>query len=340
MSMEILTTALEAVLPIVLLILLGYFLKGRGLFTESFLVTGNKVVFRVCLPVMLFINVYRVESFAQIPWDIILYCVVVVLVIFALGLLTALAVTPIPQRRGVLLQCTFRSNFAIIGLPLAASLGGDAGVALASILSAVTIPVFNILAVISLSVFADEGTKKPDGKKILTDIAKNPLIIGVLLGIVSLVLREVQLARWGTLLFSLERDLPSVFSVMNSIKGITTPFALMMLGGQFRFSAVKGLLKEIVTGTLWRTVAAPLIGIGGAWLLSTYTPLLRCGMAEYPALIALFGSPVAISSAIMAREMKGDEQLATQLVVWTSVVSIVTIFLTACLMMRWGLLAV
>ena len=339
MSMEILTTALEAVLPIVLLILLGYFLRSKGLFAESFLVTGNKLVFRVCLPVMLFVNVYRIESFEQIPWDIILYCVVVVLVIFALGLLTALVVTPIPQRRGVLLQCTFRSNFAIIGLPLAASLGGDTGVALASILSAVTIPLFNVLAVISLSVFADEGTNKPGGKKIAADIAKNPLIIGVLLGIVSLVLREVQLDRWGKLLVSLERDLPSVFSAMNSVKGITTPFALMMLGGQFRFSAVKGLLKEIVTGTLWRTVAAPLIGIGGAWLLSTYTPLLQCGMAEYPALIARFGSPVAISSAIMAREMKGDEQLATQLVVWTSVVSVVTIFLTACLMMQWGLLA-
>ena len=340
MSVEILTTALRAVLPIVLLILLGYFLKCKGLFTDSFLVIGNKVVFRVCLPVMLFINVYRIESFAQIPWNLILYCVVVVLVIFSFGLLTALAVTPVPQRRGVLLQCSFRSNIAIIGLPLAASLGGDGAVATVSVLSAVTIPLFNILAVISLSVFAGEGTNRPSGKKIAKDIAKNPLIIGVLLGIVSLVLRELQLTQWGKLIFSLERDLPSVFSVMNSLKGVTTPFALMVLGGQFRFSAVKGLLKEIVTGTLWRTVLAPLLGIGGAWLVSTHTPLLQCGVAEYPALVALFGSPVAISSAVMAREMKGDEQLATQLVVWTSVVSIVTVFLTSCLMMQWGLLAV
>lgn len=340
MSMEILTTALGAVLPIVLLIMLGYLLKRRGFFTEHFLLVGNKTVFRVCLPAMLFINVYKIDSLAQIQWDITLYCIGATLLIFFLGLVTAMVITPVPRRRGVLLQCSFRSNYAIIGLPLAASLGGDAAVAVASVLSAVVIPLFNVLAVISLSLFCGEGTEKPDAKKIAANIAKNPLIFGVVSGVVCLALREAQLAQWGKLVLSLERDLPSVFSVLNSLKAITTPFALLVLGGQFRFSAVKGLLKEIVTGTVWRTLAAPLIGIGGAWLLSRYTPLLHCSAMEYPVLVALFGSPVAVSSAVMTREMNGDEQLATQLVVWTSVVSVATIFLTICLMMHWGLLQV
>jgi len=340
MSTEILTTALGAVLPIVLLILLGYLLRRSGFFTESFLLIGNKLVFRVCLPAMLFVNVYGIGSFAQIRWDIVIYCVGVTLLIFFLGLAMAMAVTPIPQRRSVLLQCAFRSNFAIIGLSLSALLGGDAAVALASVLSAVSIPVFNVLAVIALSTFSGEGTVKPSIKKIVTDIAKNPLIIGVALGAVCIVLREMQLIQWGKLLFSLKRDLPSVFSVLTSLKSVTTPFALLVLGGQFQFSAVKGLLKELVTGTVWRTLIAPLIGVGGAWLLSTYTPLLHCGSEEYPALVALFGSPLAVSCAVMTREMKGDEQLATQLVVWSSVISIVTLFLIVCLMMHWGLLSV
>ena len=114
---------------------------------------------------------------------------------------------------------------------------------------------------------------------------------------------------------------------------------MVVLGGQFQFSAVKALKKEIIVGTLWRIVIAPLIGIGGAVLLSRCTNWLSCGVNEYPALIALFGSPVAVSSAIMAREMHNDEQLATQLVVWTSIASIVTVFLTVCLMMSLGLLA-
>ena len=58
------------------------------------------------------------------------------------------------KRRGVILQCTFRSNFAIIGLTLVDRLGGDLG--LAGMISAFSIPLFNILAVIALSVFTDK----------------------------------------------------------------------------------------------------------------------------------------------------------------------------------------
>ena len=103
------------------------------------------------------------------------------------------------------------------------------------------------------------------------------------------------------------------------------------MGGQFQFTAVKGMTKEIVVGTVWRVLLAPLIGIGVALLISTYTDLFSFGAEVYPTLVALFGTPVAVSSAIMAGEMKNDEQLATQLVVWTSICSIVTIFVTVFL---------
>ena len=98
--------------------------------------------------------------------------------------------------------------------------------------------------------------------------------------------------------------------------------------------------KEIIVGTVWRIMIAPLIGIGGAVVLSSCTNWLSCGVNEYPALIALFGSPVAVSSAVMAGAMGNDEQLATQLVVWTCLCSIVTIFLEVCILMAAGLLAV
>ena len=86
-------------------------------------------------------------------------------------------------------------------------------------------------------------------------------------------------------------------------------------------------------------IVAPLVGIGTAIILSEFTPILNFGVNEYPALVALFGTPAAVSSAIMAGQMKNDEQLATQLVVWTSIVSIATMFLTVCLLMAGGFLA-
>lgn len=367
--LEILLTAVNAVVPIILLILLGYFLKRFKFLNENFVKIGNKFVFKVCLPCMLFINIYdKMNSFADIPWGVVLYSVIIICVIFGLGLLTAILTTKKPERRGVILQCSFRSNFAIIGLALVERIGGDVG--LAGIISAFSIPVFNILAVVALSIFVGNDKKKPEllnanaegpfemtqgeqspGVKaakskngianILLNIVKNPLIIGVALGLVFVGIREIErLCCNGEVVFSFKNHLTFLYTAVSDLKIIASPLALIILGGQFEFSAVKGMTKEIIVGTAWRIVIAPLIGIGLAFILSEYTSLLSFDSSVYPTLIALFGTPVAVSSAIMAGEMKNDEQLATQLVVWTSICSIVTIFLMVFLLMTFGLITV
>ncbi len=338
---HILYTAVNAVLPIILLILLGYILKKKDFLSESFVKVGNKLVFNICLPCMLFVNVYNIESFEKVQWNIVIYSVIAVLVAFFVGLLLAVLTTDVAKRRGALWQCTFRSNFAIIGLSLAGALGGDEAMGVAAVVGAFTIPLFNILGVIALSMFIrEEGQKKQDIKGMLMNIAKNPLIIGVMLGLVCLGIRAFQTEVFGEVVFALNKETKFFYTTLNNLKNITTPLALLVLGGQFEFSAVKELRKEIIVGTLGRIVVAPMIGIGGAILLSAFTDLLSCGVNEYPALIALFGSPVAVSSAVMASAMGNDEQLATQLVVWTSICSIVTIFLLVCFLMAAGLLAV
>ena len=337
--MQIFVTALEAVLPLVLLILLGCLLRAKGFLTDDFLSVGSKVVFRLCLPVMLFVSVYSIEDITRIRWDLCLYCAGASLLLFVLGVLVAVVTTPVAERRGVLVQCVFRSNYAIVGMPLAAALGGEEATAVAAVLMAALVPVFNVLAVLALSMFRKDESGQVGIGKIAGDVVRNPLIIGVAAGLLALLVRQWQIGQFGAVVFSLERDLAAVYDALRDLKSMTTPLALIVLGGQFRFSAVRGLFKEILTGTVWRTVLAPIIGVGGAILLGRWG-VLHCGETEYPALIALFGSPVAVSSAIMAREMRNDEQLATQLLVWTSVVSIVTIFAAVCLMMSVGLIAV
>ncbi len=335
---QILYTAANAVLPILLLILLGFFLKRRGFLSGDFLKTGNKLIFNVCLPVMLFVNVYNIESVDALRWDLIVYCVVLVAVIFVLGLVTAVMTTDVIARRGVLLQCTFRSNFAIIGLSLAAAVGGSEAESMAAVVSAFVIPVYNILGVVALTVF-DERKKRHDFAGVLASLAKNPMILGVAAGLACLLVREGQVSAFGDVRFSIKTQMPFAMSALNQIKSCTTPLALIILGGQFEFSAAKDALKEIVIGSLWRIVFAPVLGIGAAILLSRYTSWLSFGPNEYPALVALFGSPTAVSSAIMARQMGGDGQLATQYVVWTSIGSIVTLFLIVCALMSMGMLA-
>ena len=335
----ILITSVNAIAPIVLLILLGYILKEKGFITKDFVKIGNKLVFNVLLPCMLFINVYSIDKFSSINWDIVIYCAVIMVAIFILGLGIAAFVTKAPERRGVILQCTFRSNIAIIGLSLAGALGGDEAVAVAAIISTFMIPINNILAVLSLSIYTENGSSNGARiKSMVLNIVKNPLIIGVAVGLAALGLRELQNAVFGEVVFAFNKQTKFLYTAVNNLKAITTPFSLLVLGAQFEFSAVKGLLKEIVTGTVCRVVAAPLLGIGLAIALSQIG-ILSCGVNEFPALIALFGSPVAVSSAVMAASMGADEQLATQLVVWTSIFSIVTIFAQVCILMSMGLLA-
>ncbi len=379
--LDVLLTSINAVFPIILLILLGYLLKRFKFLNDNFIKIGNKFVFKVCLPCMLCINIYdNMQSFADIRWDVVIYSTIVILIIFGLGLLTAILITKQQNRRGVILQCAFRSNFAIIGLTLVGRLGGDE--ALGGIISAFSIPVFNILAVVALSIFTEkeqsvlgrEALKNPaptameEGassslgvkasksknsiKSILLNIVKNPLIIGVAVGLVLVGIREIERAcGWIKLIedggvtkevvaFRLSAELKFLYTAIKDLKAIASPLALIVLGGQFEFSAVKGMTKEIIAGTIWRIVVAPLIGIGVAILLSNYTDLFTFDSTVYPTLIALFGTPVAVSSAIMAGEMKNDEQLATQLVVWTSIGSIITIFVIVFALMSFGLLAV
>lgn len=335
----ILLTAINAITPILLMILLGYGLRRFGFLNENFIKLGNKLVFNICLPAMLFINIYDIEGFSAIKWDIVVYTVCAICLLFLLSFGAALTATKIPERRGVVMQCVYRSNFAIIGLSLASALGGPEAMGVAAVISAFSIPLFNIFAVISLSIFLKKSdSKKAEIGSILRNIAKNPLIIGVVLGLICLGIRHLQLELFEKTLFSLKRDTKFLYTTLDNLKSITSPLALIVLGGQFEFSAVKGMFKEIVVGTVSRTIIAPVIGIGLAIVLSKYTSLLSCGVNEYPALIAMFGSPVAVSSAVMAAGMKNDGQLAAQLVVWTSLFSIFTIFAAICIMMSMGLL--
>lgn len=332
-------TAINAIMPILLMILLGYGLRKLGFLNESFIKLGNKLVFNICLPAMLFINIYDIEGFSAIKWDIVIYTICMICLLFLLSFCAALTSTRVPERRGVVMQCVYRSNFAIIGLPLASALGGAEAMGVAAVISAFSIPAFNIFAVISLSIFLKEsGSKKSEIGSILRNIGKNPLIIGVVLGLLCLGLRQLQTELFGEAVFALNRETKFLYTALSNLKDITSPLALIVLGGQFEFSAVKGMLKEIAVGTVCRTILAPIIGIGLAIVLSEHTNMLSCGVNEYPALVAMFGSPVAVSSAVMAAGMKNDGQLATQLVVWTSLFSIFTIFVTICIMMSLGLL--
>ncbi len=328
--------ALNAVMPIILLIALGYYLKKKGLFTKEFLKVGNKTVFRVLLPVLLFTNLAKMDGFSVLRADLVLYVILAIAILFIIGFILA-HITPDARQKGVLHQCVFRSNFALIGVPLAQLIAGDSGVQSAAVLSTFTIPIFNIAAVITLSAYTGNQTSAgPKIKKILKDILHNPLLWGVALGILFVCIKPL----YNTLptpVTELCSKFTFIWTALDYLAKASTPVSLLVLGGQFELSHIKGLRKQIILGVSGRLLFAPLLGVGGAVLLQ-HLGVINFDNGIYAALIALFATPVAVASAIMAEEMDNDGALAGQLVVWTTLLSAVVIFLAIVLLRGLGML--
>lgn len=337
--METLLFALNAILPIILLILLGYFLKRMSFLDEAWLKKGNTLVFKVFLPCLLFINVYNIDSFATIDWSVVIFSEIAILVLFLLGMLLVKFTVSDSRQKGAVLQCVFRSNFAIIGLPIAQALGNADGVGIAAILGAFSIPTFNVLGVVALTMYLEDGEKKAKIKQTLKKVVTNPLILGVFFGFVALVIRSlIPNVSADTPAFSIERDLPFLYAAVNNIGKIASPLALIIWGGLFDFSSIQSRKGLIVIGTVTRVLFVPFLTLGSALLLFKFTDLLQFGKEAFPGLLALFGSPVAVSSAIMAQEMDNDGILAGQFVVWTSVCSIFTLFVFIVALRSIGML--
>ena len=327
--MDSLLFALGAVAPIILIVALGYWLKKGKLINDSFVKMANKLVFKVFLPAMLFLNIYNIQSVDNIRLGYIIYAVAVLVVVFLVALVLVHFVTDKNKYRGVLLQAAFRSNYALIGIPLASSLFGEEGGAVATLLSAVTIPIFNALAVVSLALFNSDG-KRPSVKKILVDIAKNPFIQSIFAGLFCLVVRSL-FVRFGVE-FRLS-NIGFVFTALKYLSNVATPLALLVLGAQFEFSAVAEMKKEIIFGTVARVFATPLVGLLVAYLFFRDD----FGGAQFASFIALFATPVAVSSVPMAQELGGDTTLAGQLVVWTTLLSAASIFIASFLLKAAGI---
>ena len=321
--------ALYAVAPIILMVVIGYLLKRLGFMNERFAKEANRLVFRIFMPVMLFVKIYNMDDLSNIDFGFIGYAVIAVLVVFFLSIPASIAIARQKNRRGVLIQAAVRSGYSLIGIPLAESLYGQAGAEAATLLSAAVIPLFNVLAVISLVAIGNDSEKKPSVKSIILDIIKNPLIIGIAAGLVCVGIRMI-FVKTG-IDFRLSNITP-IMTALQYLSNLAIPLALLVLGAQFEFSAVASLKREIIFGTLIRTVIVPALTIGVAYFFFRE----RFAPEHFAVFVAVFATPVAVPSVPMVQEMGGDVTLAGQLVVWSTLASALTVFLVTFLLRLGG----
>ena len=301
--MENLMISANAVLPMCLVMALGYGTRRLGWLRREEISTINKIAFRIFLPCLLYYNIYCSDLSGSFDPLLMAYAVGGVLLTFGLSLGYTLLTEKLPERRGVMIQGMFRSNYVIMGIPVATALLGADQLGTVSILIAVIVPLFNMLAVVVLEVFRGQ---KPKPLHILGQIAKNPLVIGSVLGILTL---------------AAGIRLPHILEqTIQSVSAIASPLQLFLLGAFFQFSGLKTYRRELVTVSIAKLIVSPglFLGLGA---------LLGFRGVAFVSLIGIFASPTAVNSFTMAQQMGGDAELAGDIVVTTSAASILTLFL-------------
>ena len=321
--MDNLLYSLNCVVPLFAVIGLGVLLRRLGVLNEGFVDAGTKLGFRVALPCLLFTQVAEADLTRAIDPKLCWFTIVSVALVT--GLLCLITPRLVKSRAacGALVQGIFRGNFAILGIPLAINMFGTEGAAPTALLLPVTVPLYNILAVLVLSLFAPEdgaaggsARKVPGFGKVLLGIVTNPLIIGIALAMPLSLLRV---------------ELPEMVSrTLDSVASLATPVALLCLGAQFDWKNARQNLRLTIPAALVKQALIPAVMLTAAALFG-----FRDG--ELGALFIVFMAPSSVSSYIMAKNMRSDAQLAAQMILWTTLLSMFTMFLGIYILRSLGL---
>ncbi len=317
--MNTLLFSFNAIFQLILIVALGYFLKRINLIDEAFIHKANRFCFMVPFPLQLFYNIYHIDFTQTINMSFILFIIFSILLMILTLVILVPKLLKDPTKRGAFIQGAYRSNFLLIGLPLARNLFGEEGVSFASIALPVVIPIFNFTAVIVLSLFANKQTSAQRTKinlfTLSKEIMKNPLIIASLFGL-SMSLFQVPLP---SILDQSARDIGS----------IATPLALILLGGQFSFQALHGRIKLAVIAALLRVILFPLVIVSVAIFIGFRG-------VELGTILIIFATPSALSGYIMAKNMDNDSELSGQIIILTTLLSSITLFAWVFVMRSMG----
>ena len=311
--MQALSIAFHAIVPLFLIIALGFGVKRLGWIGSEDVRRFNKVCFYTFMPVMLFYNIYTSDFSHAVRLPYALFVVGMALAMILLAFLITLAAEKTPERRGVMIQAAFRSNFVLLGLPIAAELLPEGNLGVTALMVAIVVPIYNMMSVVVLEYFRGG---KPRAGEVLLAVVKNPLILGSVAGL---------------LVQALHITLPEVLvSFAGKMNSAATPLILLLLGASFETREIARYKKELLVCVGLRLVVFP-----GAIL--TLSMLMGLRDIEFVTLLAMTAAPTAVNSFNMAQQLGGDSQLAGSAVVVSTAASFFTLFVWITLFKQLGM---
>jgi len=308
--------SLNVVVPVFLVMAVGYILKKTGVVSPEFLKSGNKIVYYIGLPVLLFRGVYTTDIGDFIDFRFVAFALISTTAsFFVIWGVSALFL----KEKTVLAsfaQGSYRGSFALLGIPLILNIAGDAGMARAALIVVFVVPFFNVYSIMALAPCA-EG--RVGVKTIFLEVIKNPSNIMIAVGIVLSVIG------WR---------LPEMVSgAVNTTANMATPLALLCLGGGMTFKGFDKKFKYAVIGSLIKVIVMPVLFV---------TAAIALGFRDYDLAVILMlgGIPSAVVGYAMAVQMGGDEYVAGTIIVISTLMSAGTLTVFIYVLRMMGMLAI
>lgn len=316
--MDHLMFSLNATMPVFLIMVLGFALHQLCIIDDSFAGKLNKLVFVVALPVMLFQQLATTDFVSVWDTKFVLFCFGATLLSIGLAFLVSLLI-PNKAERGEFVQAAYRSSAAILGIAYTQNIYGDAGMTPLMIIGSV--PLYNMMAVVVLAVTApkENGAPQPGGelmRRTLKGIVTNPIILGILAGLV-----------WSLL----KLPMPTILGkTINNVGCLATPLGLLAMGASIDPRKVRGKMKPAACAVIMKLVG----------LCCIFLPLavwLGFRDAKLVAIMVMLGSPTTVSSFVMAKNMGHEGTLTSNAVVMATVMGAFTLTFWLWLLRSLGL---
>lgn len=291
----------NAVIPSAIYLIIGITLRMAHVVTDEEVKKFTHVVFVTLYPFIMFDNLYGKNIAENMDVKLALYAVCFTALQFVLSWLFVCRIEKDNFERGAMIQAMYRSNYVLMGFPIAVNLFGKGNITAVAIIMMLVVPFYNISAVILFETFRGG---KVNVKEMLRRIITNPIIDG---GIAAFIVMAFGIT------------LPSAMeSTIGTLSDATSPIAMILLGAALNLRGFTSDRKRILVCTLGKLVVFPAFGIAGAvWLGIRDVQLI--------AVTLMVAAPVALASYAMASSMGGNGKLAGELVVITTVCSCFTI---------------
>ncbi len=303
--MENFIFSVNVTIPIFLVMVLGWFLRQIGMLDEHFVTVANRFNFKVTLPFMLFRDISGVDIRAIFDLKYVLFCALASTACFWLIWGGVKLFLKDKSMRGAFVQASFRSSAAVMGLAFIQNIYGSSAMGPLMIVGAV--PLYNIYSVIVLTFEgndAAEGRSTDKIKKACINILKNPIIIGIFLGMIAALLKI---------------PFPTIMDKsINTVAQMATPLALIVIGAGFEGRKALAKIKSTIAASMIKLVVQPLIFLPVAvWLGFSGEKMI--------AILIMLASPTTPSCYIMAKSMKNDDVLTASIIVTTTLLAAFTL---------------